>query len=252
MEFSIEILLILFLVAVVAGWVDTIAGGGGLLTIPAMVLAGLSPATAIATNKLQGSSGTFVAALYFIRKGAIHKKAIKLSVIMTFLGAIFGGWLLLQVRAEYLILILPLLLVAIGLYFLFSPKVKDEDRKARMRLSVFSLTIAPLLGLYDGFFGPGTGSLMAVSFMTLCGFGASKATAHAKVLNFTSNFAALLYFLLFGHIAWLIGIVMMLGQVLGSFVGAKMVLSKGASIIRPIVVTVCFVMAIQVIWKNFL
>ncbi|QDP41839.1 TSUP family transporter [Radiobacillus deserti] len=250
MEIGIEILLLLFIVAAVAGWVDTIAGGGGLLTIPAMLLAGLPPATALATNKLQGSSGTLVSTLYFLKKGAVNVKAILLAVLMTFIGAVFGGWLLLQINAEYLLLILPFLLISIGLYFLFSPKVDDIDRKAKIKFSVFSLTFAPILGFYDGFFGPGTGSLMAVAFITLCGFGAPKATAHAKVLNFTSNVAALLSFLLFGQIAWVVGLVMMSGQVVGSVIGARMVLAKGASIIKPVVVSVCFAMAIQVIWKN--
>ncbi|WP_025028936.1 TSUP family transporter [Caldalkalibacillus mannanilyticus] len=251
MEFSIEIILLLLVVAIVAGWVDTIAGGGGLLTIPAMLLAGLPPATALATNKLQGSSGTLVATLYFLKKGAIDRRTITMSVIMTFVGAVLGGWLLLQIDAENLIMILPFLLIVIGLYFLFSPKVENKDRQARMKLSVFALTVAPLLGFYDGFFGPGTGSIMALSFIALCGFGAPKATAHAKVLNFISNIAALLYFVFFGHIAWFIGIVMMLGQILGAFIGAKMVLEKGASLIRPIVITVCFIMALQIMWKNF-
>jgi len=251
MEFSIEILIILLFVAMVAGWVDTIAGGGGLLTIPAMILAGLPPATAIATNKVQGSSGTFVASMYFIRKGAIDLRKIKGSIVMTFIGAVLGGWLVLQIDAEYLILILPILLVAIGLYFLFSPKVENIDRPTRMKFSIFSLTMAPLLGFYDGFFGPGTGSLMALAFIALCGFGAPKATAHAKILNFTSNIASLLYFIFFGHIAWIVGLVMMFGQIIGSFIGAKMVLDKGAALIRPVVITVCFLMAVQIIWRNF-
>ncbi|NBI27853.1 TSUP family transporter [Chengkuizengella marina] len=251
MDFSIEVIVILFFVAILAGWVDTIAGGGGLLTLPAMMLAGLPPATAVATNKLQGSSGTFIATMFFIKNGSIDLKEIRLSILMTFLGAVIGGWFMLQIRAEYLEMLLPFLLIFIGLYFLFSPNIENKDRKMKMRLSLFSLTIAPLLGLYDGFFGPGTGSLMALSFIALCGYGASKATAHAKILNFTSNISALLYFVLFGQIAWVIGIIMMLGQIIGSFIGAKMVLEKGASLIKPVVITVCFFMAIQVFWKNF-
>ncbi|WP_026672280.1 TSUP family transporter [Alkalihalobacterium bogoriense] len=251
MEISLEIILFLLIVAVIAGWVDTIAGGGGLLTIPSMLLVGMPPATAIATNKLQGSSGTFVATMYFIKKGAIDRKTITIPVITTFIGAVIGGWLVLQINAEYLVLLLPILLIVIGFYFLLSPKIDNIDRKAKMKLSIFSITIAPLLGFYDGFFGPGTGSLMAVAFIALCGFGAPKATANAKILNFTSNMAALLYFLFYGQIAWLIGIIMMIGQIIGAYIGAKMVLEKGVKLIRPLVITICFVMALQIIWKNF-
>ncbi|MDP5276756.1 TSUP family transporter [Chengkuizengella axinellae] len=251
MEFGIEIILLLFIVAIIAGWVDTIAGGGGLITIPSMILAGLPPSTALATNKLQGSSGTFISTMFFLKKGAIDLKSMRLSILMTFLGSILGGWLLLQMNADNLQMILPFMLVFIGIYFLFSPNIDNKDRPMRMKLSLFSFLIAPLLGFYDGFFGPGTGSLIAMAFIALCGYSSSKATANAKLLNFTSNFSALIYFIFFGHIAWIIGLVMMLGQIIGSFIGAKMVLDKGASIIKPVVITVCFIMAIQVFWRNF-
>lgn len=114
---------------------------------------------------------------------------------------------------------------------------------------LFALTVAPFLGFYDGFFGPGTGSLIALAFILLCGYSATRATANAKILNFTSNFAALLYFIIFGQIDWTIGLIMMLGQIIGSYIGAKMVLTKGTSLIRPIVVIVCFVMAIKIFYK---
>lgn len=169
---------------------------------------------------------------------------------MTFLGSIFGGWLVLQIQAEYLVMILPFLLISIGLYFLFSPNISNEDRQMKISLSLFSLTAAPLLGFYDGFFGPGTGSLMALAFIMLCGYSTPRATANSKILNFTSNIAALLYFIVFGQINWTVGLAMMFGQIIGSFIGAKMVLNKGTSLIRPIVIIVCFVMAIRIFWRN--
>lgn len=251
MDFTLEVLIILFLVAVLAGWIDTIAGGGGMLTIPAMLLAGIPPSVAIATNKLQGSSGTLIATMIFIKKKEIAFKDMRLSILMTFLGSIFGGWLVLQIQAEYLVMILPFLLISIGLYFLFSPNISNEDRQMKISLLLFSLTAAPLLGFYDGFFGPGTGSLMAMAFIILCGYSAPRATANAKILNFTSNIAALLYFIVFGQINWTIGLAMMFGQIIGSFIGARMVLNKGTSLIRPIVIIVCFVMAIRIFMEKF-
>ncbi|MFC4075317.1 TSUP family transporter [Salinithrix halophila] len=251
MDFSLEVFLLLFLVAILAGWVDTIAGGGGMLTIPAMLLVGIPPSVAVSTNKLQGSSGTFIATLFFIKKKAIDLKSMWLSIVMVFIGSIVGGWLVLHIDPKYLVMILPFLLIAIGLYFLFSPNVENKDRPMKISISVFALAIAPILGFYDGFFGPGTGSLIALSFITLCGYGASKATANAKVLNFTSNISALLYFVIFGQIAWSIGLIMMLGQILGSFIGARMVFTKGVSLIRPVVIIVCFMMAVRIFIQNF-
>ena len=141
------------------------------------------------------------------------------------------------------------LLIIIGLYFLLSPNIANEDRPRKISMLLFALTVAPFLGFYDGFFGPGTGSLIALAFILLCGYSATRATANAKILNFTSNFAALLYFIIFGQIDWTIGLIMMLGQIIGSYIGAKMVLTKGTSLIRPIVVIVCFVMAIKIFTK---
>ena len=243
MELGVEIYLALFAVAAVAGWVDVIAGGGGLLTIPAMMLAGLPPAAAIATNKVQGSFGTFIASLYFMRKRAVDLSRIKWPLVMTFAGSVAGSWAMLQIDARVLAWILPPLLAAVGLYFLLNPNIDDLARKQKMPWLAFAISIAPLLGFYDGFFGPGTGSLMALALVWCCGCGLTAATAHAKLLNFTSNLSSLLYFVLFGDIVWAVGAVMVAGQMIGAFTGARMVLQKGAALIRPVVVTACFVMA---------
>ena len=249
MELRIEIALQLFLAAMMAGWVDTIAGGGGLITIPAMLTLGIPPDVALATNKVQGSSGTLVSSLYFLRKGAIDLRKIKWSIFTTFIGSLIGGWLVLQINSEALKTVLPVLLILMGLYFLFSPTVEDIDRSPRISYTIFSAFIAPLLGFYDGFFGPGTGTFMTLAFVVLSGYSLSKATANAKIHNFTSNFSALIYFLLFGKIYWAVAIVMIVGQIIGSYLGAKMVTAKGVALIRPVVVTVCFLMSLRLLLK---
>ena len=251
MEFSAEVVLFLFGVAMIAGWVDTIAGGGGLLTVPSLLLVGVPPAVALATNKLQGSAGTLTAAIYFINKGAVNLGELKWPVVATFIGSAVGSWLVLQIDAAVLLSYLPILLILVGLYFLFSPNIGNEDRKRKLTLTAFAIAICPLLGLYDGFIGPGTGSFMALSFVLLCGYNLSKATANAKILNFTSNISSLLYFVFFGEVFWLIGLVMIVGQLIGATIGAKMVLEKGSTLIRPIVVIVCFVMSANILMKQF-
>ncbi|MBA5249870.1 MAG: peptidase [Gammaproteobacteria bacterium] len=118
-------------------------------------------------------------------------------------------------------------------------------------MTAFALLVAPFLGFYDGFFGPGTGSFMALALVMLLGYGLPKATAHAKILNFVSNLSSLLYFILYGEIYWQVGMVMIVGQVIGATIGAKMILDKGSAMIKPIVVTVCFVMSVNILWQYF-
>lgn len=189
-----EMLAILFFVAVLAGFIDSIAGGGGLLCVPALLAVGLSPAQALATNKLQSMGGSFSASLYFIRRRAVNLGEQKLAIALTFVGSTFGAWLIQQIHADFLRQLLPMLIIGIGLYFLLSPKIGDEDRQHRLSGLPFALIAGGCVGFYDGFFGPGAGSFYALAFVTLSGFNLSKATAHAKILNFTSNFGGLLFF----------------------------------------------------------
>ncbi|EHD20732.1 MULTISPECIES: sulfite exporter TauE/SafE family protein [Brenneria] len=245
-----EMLAILFFVAVLAGFIDSIAGGGGLLCVPALLAVGLSPAQALATNKLQSVGGSFSASLYFIRRRAVSLGEQKLAIALTFVGSTFGAWLIQQIHADFLRQLLPLLIIGIGLYFLLSPKIGDEDRQRRLSAVPFAIVAGCGVGFYDGFFGPGAGSFYALAFVTLSGFNLAKATAHAKILNFTSNFGGLLFFMLGGKVVWGLGMVMLAGQFIGARLGAKMVLSKGQTLIRPMLVIVSAVMSCKLIYDS--
>ncbi|MEE3662729.1 sulfite exporter TauE/SafE family protein [Brenneria sp. g21c3] len=245
-----EMLAILFFVAILAGFIDSIAGGGGLLCVPTLLAVGLSPAQALATNKLQSMGGSFSASLYFIRRRAVNLNEQKLAIALTFVGSISGAWLIQQIHADFLRQLLPLLIIGIGLYFLLSPKIGDEDRQHRLSGLPFALIAGGCVGFYDGFFGPGAGSFYALAFVTLSGFNLSKATAHAKILNFTSNFGGLLFFMLGGKVVWTVGLIMLLGQVIGARIGAKMVLSKGQKLIRPMLVIVSAIMSCKLIYDS--
>lgn len=245
MEFGLDIFLILFSVAFVAGLIDTIAGGGGLLTIPALLYVGIPPAAALATNKLQGTFGSFTAATYFIRKKMVNIKEMKLMIMLTFIGAVLGGFALLQIDASILKQVIPVLLILIGFYFLFSPNIGSMDKEKRISVILFSFTLAFGVGFYDGFFGPATGSFFAIGFIALLGFNLTKATAHAKVLNFASNISSLCFFMFFGKIYWSIGLCMGVGQMCGALIGAKLVLKNGPKIIRPIIVIISFAISIK-------
>ena len=221
-----------------------------LITIPALLAVGVPPAMALGTNKLQACGGSFSASLYFIRQKAVNIKQVWLLLLITFIGAVCGTILIQQVDASIIKKILPFLILAIGIYFLLTPKLGDEDRKQRLSHTMFAFTAGLGIGFYDGFFGPGTGSLFSLACVTLLGFNLAKATAHAKVLNFTSNIASLIFFLIGGQIVWTVGLTMMAGQFIGANLGAKMVLSKGKALIRPMVVIMSFIMTAKMAYDQ--
>lgn len=253
MDISIgfQLLALLFIVAMIAGFIDSIAGGGGLLTVPALLAVGIPPTQALATNKLQSCGGSFSASLYFVRRKMVNLAEIKLSILLAFIGSLFGTLLVLHINADHLRILLPILTISVGLYFLLSPKIGEEDRKRRLSEYQFAIIAALLIGLYDGFFGPGAGSFYAVAYVTLAGFNLTKATAHTKVLNFTSNLASLLFFIFSGKVIWMIGLVMLVGQFIGARLGARMVIAKGKKMIRPMLIVVSTIMSIKLMWENF-
>lgn len=248
---SYELLLLLFAIAALAGFIDSIAGGGGLLTVPALLAVGLPPASALATNKLQSCGGSFSASLYFIRQKMVDLNQQKWAIVAAFVGSAIGTISVMHIQTDFLKLLLPILTISVGLYFLLSPTIGESDRKSRFSVLQFALIPALGIGFYDGFFGPGAGSFYALAYITLAGFNLTKATAHTKVLNFTSNLAGLLFFIMGGQVVWSIGLVMLVGQFIGARLGAKMVIAKGRKLIRPMLITVSTIMSIKLIYENF-
>lgn len=231
-------------VGLVAGFIDAIAGGGALLTVPALLLAGLDPVTALATNKLQSSFGSGSAAFAFARRGLIDFRASWPLAAAAFIGACLGVEAIRYAPLALLSALLPVLLILMAVYFGFSPKLSDTDAKARLTRSGFA-GVAAAIGFYDGVFGPGTGSFLMLAFVLLLGYGVVKAAAHTKLLNFTSNIAALMLFGLSGHILVLVGLAMGAGQFIGAQAGSHLAIRHGARLVRPLLVLVCCAMAIR-------
>lgn len=250
MDLSFEILGLLFLVAGVAGFIDAIAGGGGMITVPALLAVGVPPAQALATNKLQGSFGSFSASLYFVRNGFVCLKEMRNAIVFTFIGSAIGALLVQRIDAGVLTSLIPALLVCISLYFLFAPQTGKGGGTPKLSENAFAFTVGTSIGFYDGFFGPGAGSLFTVCFVAIAQFGLVEATARTKILNFTSNFAALLFFIMAGLPIWEIGLLMAVGGFIGARMGAKVVISKGQKLIRPMVVIISMVMAIKLLWEQ--
>lgn len=251
MEIELTTLLLLALVAFASGIIDAIAGGGGLLTVPALLATGMSPAQALATNKLQAVFGSFSATLFFWRRGLLALRPMAFTVACTFVGSALGTLLVQQLDAAFMAWVLPFLLIAMAAYFIASPRMSDQDNQPRLSHKAFALTLGTGLGFYDGFFGPGVGSFYALAFISLAGMGLRRATAHTKLLNFTSNLASLIFFALGGHMVWLVGLCMALGQFAGGRLGAKLVLVKGAGLVKPLLVILSLSLSGKLLWNLF-
>ncbi len=246
-ETGLETLLFLAVAAFAAGFIDSIAGGGGLVTVPALLLAGLPPVDALGTNKLQSVFGSGSATLSYTTKGHVDLRSQVRPAVLSFAGAFAGALLATIVPGDLLRTILPYMLIAIALFFGFKRGLGDLDRDAKITPFLFGLIIVPVIGFYDGLFGPGTGSFFMIAFVSLAGYGILKATAHTKLLNFASNAGGLLGFALFGTILWKTGIIMGLAQFAGARIGASLAIRRGTRIIKPLLVLVCLALAIRLL-----
>ena len=247
MEFGPDILALLALAAFCAGLIDAIAGGGGLLTVPALLLAGADPVTAVATNKLQGSFGTASATLAFARAGQIRWDKAWPMAAMAFCASIVGGLAISTVPSRWLGAVVPLLLIGVAIWFALSPRFGQADREARIGRSLFTILIVPPIAFYDGFFGPGAGSFYMVGFVALMGLGGVRAVAQTKLVNLASNLGALIFFAVSGHIVWAAGAAMGLAAFAGAQIGSRLALRHGARLIRPLIVLVCLAVAARLL-----
>lgn len=246
-EFSIEILLFLLAAGFVAGFIDSIAGGGGLITVPALLLAGVPPVTALATNKVQGLFGAGMAAITYARKGHVNLRSQLKPAGLSFIAALLGALSVNALPVDLIRWVLPVLLVGIAIFFAVKPGLDDTDRHQRLSPAVFTLTFVPLIGFYDGLLGPGTGAFFMLAFVAMAGHGILKATAHTKLLNFASNVGGLAGFLIVLSPLWMIGLAMGAAQVAGAYVGSSLASRIGAKLIKPLLVIASSAMAVKLI-----
>lgn len=237
-------------VAVIAGFIDSIAGGGGLITMPAFLFAGLAPHVALGTNKLQSICGTTMAAWRYRKAGLFRIGPNRLLVGVVFTGALAGALTIQRIDARALSLLVPVMLLAVAVYTVFSPRMDDHDSEPRIAERRY-LPLAGGIGFYDGFFGPGTGSFFAVSLVGLRGMGLTRATGLTKLLNLTSNLASVIVFALGNQVEWRLGLCMALGAMTGAWIGAHSATRFGARLIRPLLVTASLALTGKLIWGWF-
>jgi len=239
---------LLLLAAVAAGLMDAIAGGGGIITVPALLAAGLPPAQALATNKLQAPFGSGMALHRYARAGLVPPGDLLPSVLFTAAGASLGTLTVRFLPSSWLSWLIPGLLAVIFVYLLLKPEWGQDARPARWSRRPFYLVFGLALGFYDGFLGPGTGTFWVVALTALLGYGLPTATAQTKVVNFTSNLVSLSVFVLLGQVVWGLGLLMGAGQLLGARVGSSLALSKGAGFIRWVFLGVAAATLAKLLW----
>ncbi|MBN9690303.1 MAG: TSUP family transporter [Verrucomicrobia bacterium] len=241
----------LFMTGLVAGFVDAVAGGGGLLTVPVLLATGMTPQDVLGTNKFQSSCGTSLATWQYARHGLLHWEELRLGVGATLVGALAGAWAVTRISPEFLRPVIPFLLLAIAVYTACKHDLGQESRTARWPAPVFGLVFGLGLGFYDGFFGPGTGSFWTVAGVLILGLNLLRATAYTKAMNLTSNLASLAVFLVTGHVRFGVGLTMAAGQMIGGQLGARMAVKGGAKVIRPVFLTMVIALTLKLAWDAF-
>lgn len=242
---------LLFGTGLFAGTVDAIAGGGGLITLPLLVAIGLPAPIALGTNKLQSSIGTSVATFNYFKNKLISLHVIMKGLLFGFVGASLGSLSAQYVDSSFLEKFLPFLMLTIFIYTIYSPKLGLSDSHQRMREPLFYMLFGFVLGFYDGFLGPGTGSFWVASLVYFLGYNLAKATAYTKVFNLKSNLIALSWFTLGGCIDYQVGLIMACGQLIGGKLGSQLVIKKGAGLVRPIFLSIVFVTILTMFYRGY-
>lgn len=235
MHLTPDILAFLITMALLAGTIDAMAGGGGLISLPALMAAGIPPVSAIATNKLASACGTGSALLTYARAGHVDFRRFLVPAIGAFAGSAAGAVTLQHIDPGFLAAFVPVLLILIGLYFLLAPKMSEADRHARLGTAELTL-IVTAIGFYDGFFGPGTGSFLTTALVALAGLGLVRAIGNTKFLNLATNLAGLLTMIAGGKLLWGLGIAMALANMAGNQIGARLAIRFGGKGVRPLLV----------------
>ncbi len=232
-----------------AGLIDSVAGGGGLISLPAYIASGLPPHMALGTNKFSSSFGTFTATMRFAMNGKLNYFTALFSIIFAFIGSYIGASLALMVDENA---IRYLLIVAVPIVAIFTlmnknmdaPKKKDYTK---MQTILLSATIGLFLGMYDGFFGPGMGMFLILANVNILGLNAVTAGGNAKLVNLSSNLAAVLRFILDGSVMYSVGIPAAICGILGNYIGSGLAIKNGSKIMKPVMIVVMILLLGQVV-----
>ena len=226
----------LALTAFFAGLVDSMAGGGGLVSLPALLAAGVPPHFALGTNKVQSCLGTTFSTARYLRHGQVHVPIALTAAAAALTGSYGGSRVALVLPSERISAVIPPLVVAVAVITFARREfgVHDKFGVARVRDYVLAATAGLVIGFYDGFFGPGTGTFLAFAFVWLFGFGFARATGNTKLVNWASNVAAVIAFGLAAKVNWTVALAMGIANIAGNWLGAGWAIRGGARVIKPV------------------
>ena len=249
MEITFQTFLIVCPFLFLAGLVDAIGGGGGLISLPAYLIAGLPPHTAIATNKMSSTCGTALATLRFIKNKLVNFKLALPAAIAAVIGSAIGANLSLLVT-ENVLLYLMITILPVCAFLVLNKKLfhdgSEDEIILNKRTYKIAVVIAIIVGLYDGFYGPGTGTFLIVAFTIFAKFSIKTANAQAKIINLTSNITSLIVFLLNGEVLLTLGLAAAVCNMAGGYIGSGLVMKNGAKIVKPSIIFVLFLLAIKI------
>ncbi|SOC18103.1 hypothetical protein SAMN05880501_11040 [Ureibacillus xyleni] len=238
-DLDLSIVVLLFLFGFLAAFIDSVVGGGGLIALPALLFTGLSPSAAVATNKLAGTMGSLTSTITFYKSGKMDLKTIAKLFPIVFIASMIGAWIVHLMDPD---LLKPLMLIMLALVAVYTVFKKDWGsistyKKLTRKKFIGFIFLVSIIGFYDGFLGPGTGSFLIFAFL-LIGFDFLKAAGNAKFLNFASNIGALVMFLMLGQINFVYGFIMGVAQIIGAIVGSKFAIQRGTNYVRLLFIVV--------------
>lgn len=250
MELSLQTFLIVCPLVFLAGLIDAIGGGGGLISLPAYLIAGLPPHVAVATNKLSSPFGTALATYRFIRAGLVNFKLAIPSVIAAIIGSSIGAHISLMIPEEIMTYVLVIVL-PVSAFLVLNKKLFNDNGSDEVILNkrtyITATTAALIIGVYDGFYGPGTGTFLIIAFTIFAKLDMKMANAQAKVINLTTNVTALVIFLMNGQVLLTLGLAAAACNMVGGYIGAGLVMKNGAKIAKPSIILVLCLLALKML-----
>lgn len=248
-QIDIMVYVLCFSFAFLAGFIDSIVGGGGLIQFPAMLIlfSGIPVPTLMGTNKFVALSGTSIATVRFIKQTAVPWKAILPAILTAFVFSFLGARVISTISKDHIRIIMLFLLIAVALYTFIKKDfgLHHVPRLNAFQTGLYSFLTGAVLGFYDGFFGPGTGSFLIVAFISLFGFNFLTSSVSAKLVNCATNISAVAYFMYTGQIIYELAVPLAIFNMIGSFLGAKVAIKKGSAFIRTFFLVIVTAMIVK-------
>lgn len=252
-DITVQMIVFLLAAGFIAAFVDSVAGGGGLISLPAMLLTGLPLTVALGTNKLASTTGSLTSTISFMISGKVNKRLVAWLFPITFIGAALGAYTVKQIPPQFLKPLVIVLLITVAVYTVFKKEWGETSTYSGLthKMAVLSALTAFVLGFYDGFFGPGTGSFLLFAFLMI-GFDFVVAAGNAKVLNFASNIASLITFIMLDSVNYYYGLIAAVGMIAGALAGSQMAIRKGAACVRPLFIAITLCLIGKQVWDLFM